>query len=571
MLKLRELSSGSLIAMAAVCTTAAVAQTAPPALPPAASGTFATNSSSGVRVSSALGSSANARTDPSGSLTISYDSATAGYKLSNDPTVFGPAQAISSTANTQDYRVAVLSTGNDFKTFSTFKNPTATYSYTSYGLTYATRHTGAGSDTYTSEAFVFGVPTSATALPRTGAAYFKGPVDGYSSQGGRLVNSTGDLLANFTTGEIATGFNLSTASGLLGRFDGRGLIAAGTTSFSGSVFGSGITDYYAGAFNGGFYGPSAQEVGLTFELTQYTNVIAAAFIGTSTALPVSPTMPPATPVVPINTSLVAPLKSERFAAIGGNLMIGLSSAFSTAQSAVARTDDPGAITISYDATTNRYTLRDSHAGSIFAPATPSTMDAGITRDYADTQTLPYSLKLFVAGSSNPRLALTYLSYGLWTTNRYSSTQRVFDRSFVYGVETPAANLPRTGAALYDGVVAGRWATGNSTYQLDGRSDGSVLANFYTGEVRTTMKLAGTEIVSNAVATLGRVDGYGSITGGSSRFTGTMTGTDNGYSGNFQGAFYGPAHQEAGVSFALVGANGAGSVNGVLVAKQTPFP
>jgi hypothetical protein len=517
-----------------------------------------------------VGSSASARTDPSGSLTISYDAATGDYKLSNDATVFGPAQAISSTANTHDYRVAIVSTGNDSKTFSAFKNPAATYSYTSYELTYATRHTGAGSDTYTSEAFVFGVPTPAPALPRTGAAYFNGLVDGYSSQGGRLVNSTGELLANFTTGEIATGFNLSTASGPLGRFDGRGLIAAGTTNFSGSVFGSGITDSYAGAFNGGFYGPAAQEVGLTFEATQYTNVIAAAFVGASTALPVSPTVPPAVPVAPINTSLVAPLQSERFAAIGGNLMIGLSSAFNTAQSAVARTDAPGAITISYDATTNRYTLRDSHAQSILAPATPSTVDAGITRDYADTQTLPYHLKLFVAGSSNSRLALTYLSYGLWTTDRASSTARVFDRSFVYGVETPAANLPRSGAALYDGAVAGRWATGNSTYQLDGRSDGSVLANFYTGEVRTTMKLAGSEIVSSAVATLGRVDGYGSITGGSSRFTGTMTGTDNTYSGNFQGAFYGPANEEAGVSFALSGANGAGAVNGVIVAKQVPI-
>lgn len=547
----------------------ALAQTTLPVFPPDASGTYATNSSNAKVDSNIQLYTVNAKTAPSNSLSVTYDATSRTYRLSSDTFYsFGPTQAIASTANTSDYKVDLggTSSGNS-KTFSIFRNLAGTYSYTRYGLTYSRQHFGVGEDTSTSEAFVFGSPTLALSLPRSGAAYYTGLVDGWAD-GSRLVNSRGDLLANFATGEIASGLTLSTASGFLGRYDGRGLIKAGQTTFSGSLFGSGNIAY-VGGFNGGFYGPTAQEVGLTFALSGSKGAITGAFVGATATQPSSPGSPPAPPTVPVNTTLVAPIRSETFSAIGGEVLSNLAyGTVSASQSAVARTEVPGAIKIAYDAATDSYTVSDSYGSTVFAP--PAAAAANGTTTTRTSKASGVSLTLSVAGPTNPRLALTYLSYGLWLTTRGQGVSNAIDRSFVYGVETPAENLPRSGAALYDGEVAGIWAAGNSTYRLAGTSDGSILANFYTGEVRTRMSLVGTEITSNAVATLGHVDGYGSIAAGTAHFNGTMTGSDNVYSGNFQGAFYGPAYQEAGASFALTGENGAGSVNGVLVAKQTPL-
>lgn len=561
MLKLRMLSSVSLTTIATICVTSAVAQTAPPALLPAASGTYPTNSSSGNAVLRTGFRTADAKTAPQGSVSISYDMTNGTYRLSNDTRSFGPAQASAPTGGTANYFIG----DSDYsKLLSVSQNPTGRYSYTSYALTYAPDTRGSLYDANLTEAFVFGAPTAAMSLPRTGAAYYTGLVDGWADSS-RLVNSTGDLLANFATGEIATGLNLSNTTGFAARYDGRGVITAGTSNFSGSLFGSGNVNF-VGQFNGGFYGPGAQEVGLTFALAGSRSTITGAFIGTGAPLPTSPPLPPVAPVAPINTSLQAPLLSERFAAIGGNLQVNLLGG--TARQSVARTETPGAITIAYNATSNTYTLSDAYGSTAFGPSVVLAANGTTTtRTFNPNLSNSQSLVLSVAGSTNPRLALTYLSYGQWVKVRNISDSGAIDRSFIFGVETPAANLPRSGAALYDGVVAGRWIAGNSTYELADRSDGSLLVNFYTGEVRTRMSLVGTEISTNAVATLGRVDGYGSIAGGTPRFNGTMTGTDNAYSGNFQGAFYGPAYQEAGVSFALAGANGAGAVNGVLVANQ----
>lgn len=544
----------------------AIAQTAPPALPPAASGTYGTISS---------GTSAGrANTLPLNSLSVTYDATSRTYRLSSDLTYsYGPAQSIAATANTAEYKVQLPSlaggshANDSSKTVSIFEDPAGAYTYTRYGLTNSFERYYDLSYLITEEAFVFGSTTPAGSLPRTGAAYYTGIVDGWF--GGRLLNSTGSLLANFATNEIATGLNLSNAAGFIGRFDGRGLITQGTTTFSGSLFGSGNANY-TGSFNGGFFGPAAQEVGLTFALNGVGSIITGVFIGTSTVPPAAPEGPPITSQTPINTTLVAPIQSETFSAIGGEMFTNLSTANSRTQSAVARTEAPGEITIAYNAASDTYTISDTYGSDTFAPdAFRSTNGATKTRTIASGVD-GRSLILSVPGPANSRLALTYLSYGLWQTTRNSFATRANDRSFIYGVETPPENLPRSGAALYDGEVAGTWASGNATYQLAGRSDGSILANFYTGEVRTRMSLAGRDSTSGAVATLGSVDGYGSIASGTAHFTGTMTSADTGYSGNFQGAFYGPAYQEAGASFALAGQNGAGSVSGVLVAKQTPI-
>lgn len=154
-------------------------------------------------------------------------------------------------------------------------NPTFTLTYTNYGL-WSQRGTGTGAATVT-RAFLFGQQTSYGEVPRTGSASYDGIADGYWTSGGtryRLSGSTGSILANFATGEIATAMNVRGAvdtgsaqpsgpTATLGAVAGRGSITGGTNLFTGTLAGGG----YSGGFEGAFFGPAAAEAGMSFHLS----------------------------------------------------------------------------------------------------------------------------------------------------------------------------------------------------------------------------------------------------------------------------------------------------------------
>lgn len=124
--------------------------------------------------------------------------------------------------------------------------------------------------------FVYGIPTQASDLPRTGSATYTTIVDGFWARPDALysLGGTSSLSANFATGKVSTNMTLSGAhigilgytpsepQANLGTLSGSATINRADASFSGTLAGSG----YNGTLNGMFFGPQAAEVGASFSI-----------------------------------------------------------------------------------------------------------------------------------------------------------------------------------------------------------------------------------------------------------------------------------------------------------------
>jgi hypothetical protein len=172
-----------------------------------------------------------------------------------------------------------------------------------------------------------------------------------------------------------------------------------------------------------------------------------------------------------------------------------------------------------------------------------------------------SLFVLANSSRNARIVLSHLSYGLIS----------FMDSFLFGTETPAGDMPRTGSATYQGIVDG---FGGGRTLLG--STGTLTANFATGTVSTSMSLQGRGgAYDDALGygdpegglaepdLFGTLAGSGTIGAGTSHFSGSLTGTIDfpaggptgtpggpDATGSFMGGFYGPNAAEAGYVFTV---------------------
>jgi hypothetical protein len=136
-----------------------------------------------------------------------------------------------------------------------------------------------GSSNYPVDHFeVFGLNTSATAMPTTGTASYSGVVYGRGSDpavssGDVSVGGTGTVNANFGAGTLTASLNINVtpvnggATQSLGSFGYSGTISG--SSFNANAYA--ITPNAAGYINGGFFGPIANEFGGVFTLDTNLN------------------------------------------------------------------------------------------------------------------------------------------------------------------------------------------------------------------------------------------------------------------------------------------------------------
>lgn len=111
----------------------------------------------------------------------------------------------------------------------------------------------------------------------------------------------------------------------------------------------------------------------------------------------------------------------------------------------------------------------------------------------------YTLSRFIAGSSNPLQVLTNTAFGLFEESFPVSTagplQQVDLRPFAYGVTSPAAAIPTTGTATFNGLITGQ-ATGNkpsatgtsNLYKVTGSF--TLVANYAAGTATLKLTLLG---------------------------------------------------------------------------------
>src|SRR5690606_17083889 len=172
------------------------------------------------------------------------------------------------------------------------------------------------------------------------------------------------------------------------------------------------------------------------------------------------------------------------------------------------------------------------------------------------------------------LTLVTTPYSGWVSNRYvgmgywqrysSADARQNDRfsTFVYGLDTPASAMPRTGTARYNIDVFGVTAAPGYepvVYQGDGSFDVDFLGGEFAAHsyLQETALLTGQGVVGGGI----EMAASGRLSSGDGSFSGHVTvGSFNANtSGTISGRFFGPGSEEVGASFSTSNTDGASAV------------
>jgi hypothetical protein len=491
-------------------------------------------------------------------LTISYDAGSQGYTVSVDgrSQTFTPADISAGTSGSQTETLYQKTDGTNRDYLTLVKVPFTSTQATQYvGLGFWQRNvvTDTRQDTqYTS--FTYGLPSQAAAVPRTGTAAFRIDTFGLVSKPGKeplSFQGRGMFSVDFAAGVFSaetsnTETSLVSQSGTVG--GGIDLIAAGHltsgNTFSGNALYEGQYGSVGGALNGRFYGPAAEELGASFNANGadgYT--VAGSFTGQRDAS-----------ATPANLTLTNLTQSQLFYT-------------QFTYNSVGQLNWQNAETFTYSPPTSdlyggQFTLADKVASN---DPNFTTYRKTFSNSYDSQDT---TLQLYKPGAGNSELALTYASFGHWSTNvRFGTGRQPVDDYFAYGLSTPARLLSgKTGTGHYAGVVYGTAATTTAHFDVKGSSRFDV--DF------------GKQSYSGALAMAGTPAGGSKVDFGSFDFAGTLgywAGSaaditrDGQIVGQIRPQFYGPDGEEIAGPFSLQSpadsAAGYAAITGVTAAKR----
>lgn len=515
-------------------------------------------------VTSALTQSASSTRS---SLTISYDASSQSYTLSDGSLkqTFSPADRLPQQANgTSEFRKG---SGSALDYFF-FVQPAANgLQYSSLGEWQHGGQTDLGL-----RFFTYGVPTAASATPRTGSAGYLIYVTGFYSPIGSIPKTTvgsGTFTADFLSGLFSTDAYVDEKDviGTSGTSSYH-LLAGGKLSstdgtFSGNISYAGSQGALAGSVYGRFYGPSAQEVGAAFNADGPDgSSLAGAFVGKNDTSNVQIK----------NLTLNNIIADQYFYAQGAQLTAETLSGTNTLRPSGSLTvrEGVGSVNVSVNGNVAIGTLTSDLPSVTLTSADKTSSTGNFVTYQKDFNGTPIEVKLYKTGSSNSELALTYTSFATWKATVpngfYSELGRVF---LTYGIETPSDALSRrTGTAHYDGVVYGAGANGQQSAVFDLKGTSSFDMDFGLQHYSGALTIGATNIETSAQLDLGRFDFSGSMPGNNAFAASLMQGGSA--VGSLTTKFYGPNGEELAGSFQatiLSGAAADASIAGITVAKS----
>ena len=508
-------------------------------------------------------------------LNVSYDATNRSYTLSssNGSDVFAATDVVSSASGETKYQKTDGASRNYLTLLTTPYTSSTSNKYV--GLGYWQRNTSNGNRQDTLfDVFTYGLATPASATPRAGTANYGVDVFGLASTPGfepRVFQGRGafnvDFLSGvFSTNTYVTETGLLSGTGITGggvQLQASGHLTSGSSSFAGNVIYGGQNGRIAGQLAGQFYGPGAEELG-------------ASFAGQTSD----------------GASLTGGLTGQRDTSTpSGNLtLLNLtgSQLFFTQEALLDYTsfDAGSGGTPSARTTTMISQLNQQNSDTFtYAPGRSDLPGGSFTTTSIATSADPnfraykkafngqdVTLELYRPGSSNTELALTYASFGRWSSSAKSGAATQSDTVyFVYGLETLAGILSaRTGSAHYSGVAYGAAAneTTDMHYNVHGTSTFDV--NFTNQSYSGALALKGTTVGSAP-----RSVDFGTFTFANQLSSTTadslatlMQGGTN--VGALNSRFYGPNGEEIGGPFTanIVDPGGAGraAIAGIAIAK-----
>ncbi len=492
-------------------------------------------------------------------LTVHYEAATASYTLNmgnGDETFTSDELSASSPAGTAVYNKPNGSE-SDSLTLHTVSTSTLTpYPYGGMGVWQQTSTSG-GDQTTTYTPFTYGMQTPTSGLPRTGAAEYSVDLIGYVTQPGSTLKSlagqglfAADFLSSLFKAQVFPNETDMTTGSSVGT--GVGLVAYGhlystTTAFSGTTNFQDGNGYYTGPFDGRFYGPAAQNVGVSFSGYNSSggSVVGSLFGANNGA---------AEPYT--NLTLANIITEQLFATQAVQMFTIANDAGGTTMIA-----ENGNLTLSPD-------------GSVVYASTPpvtftsANLVASSRPNFTTYQETvngePTELDVYKAGASNTELALSYMDLAVWRQGAGTAQQP--DQYVIYnvfGIATAPAILARlTGSAQYTGVAYGDAMDGSSRYNVTGASTYSV--NFSSQNYTGSLTLNGANVAGGAGVSFGTFTFSSNIGTNGESLQLSQGGT---LVGQLSNQFYGPAADETGGSF-LIQLKGGALAGGIEIVGAT---
>lgn len=228
-------------------------------------------------------------------------------------------------------------------------------------------------------------------------------------------------------------------------------------------------------------------------------------------------------------------------------------------------------TISFDASNDSYTLTSPSGSITFSPADidDTQSSAGAVVYVKENGSVTNSLTLTRAGTSGA-LTYQYVGSAFWqrTVVGTASVDGSID-AFAYGVETPDADVPRTGSANYDLDLIGAITNADSITGLAGTGTATVDFGFGNIIILGTMQFTDPDAPPDTID----FNGEATLSGSANTFTGTFEFNDfQFFQGDLVGKLFGPAAEEFGAAWnaeAVDGRVAGGTLMGRQGAQDSP--
>lgn len=506
-------------------------------------------------------------------LTISYDAPSQSYTVSTSgrTQTFAPSD-VKTTSTGETVYQKTDGTSRDYLTI--VKTPYTSPTQPKYvGLGYWQHNVVGGSRQDTQfDTFAYGLPTAASAIPRTGTASFGIDVFGLATNPGfepRIFEGHGSFSADLLSGLFSTNTYL-TESGLLSgdaisgggiQLQGAGKLGSDGT-FAGNMLYGGVNGDVAGTLNGRFYGPSAEEIGAAFVGSNASGAtVNGAFTGQRDAS-----------VPAVNLAMTNLITSQLFYTQEALLT------FTTFDGNAAT---PQARTTTMISQLNRSTdgsftygpgMSTLPGGTFNSASAVASADPNFTSYQQTTNGQTVKLDLYKPGGANTELALTYASFGRWSSSSKNGVVTEADRVyFAYGLETPARLLSaKTGTGHYAGIAYGAGANQTTGALYDVKGTSSFDVNFSQQNYTGALGLKGTSTNGAAAADFGNFTFGGKLAAYTAESAADLM--QNGSPlGTLTQRFYGPDGEEIAGPFTVVVPDAAGkgltAIAGVAVAKR----
>jgi hypothetical protein len=507
-------------------------------------------------------------------LTVRYDAATQSYTLTTpgQTQTFAPSDISSTDPSQVQYK---KTDGSNRDVLTLVKAPYSGPVVPSYvGMAYWQRNTSTGNQQNSLfDIFTYGLETPAAAVPRSGTANFGIDVFGLSATPGvepRTFQGHGLFTTDFAAGIYSTNTYL-TETGLISgstivggglQLQGAGSLSAGTGTFSGGMLYGGQSGTVAGSMAGRFYGPAAQEIGASFS---GSNADGASVVGSFTGQ-LDPT------AVATNLTLTNLVTGQLFYTREARLTLTTFDANASTPQVWAATLIGGLNRENSDTFSYGPGESDLPGGTFTATSLTTSTDPNFVAYSKTFNGQDVRLELYKPGAANTELALTYVSFGRWSSSSKNGVVNEADKVLLaFGLETPAQLLSaKTGTGHYAGVAYGAGAnqTTGATYDVKGSSsfDVDFSAQRYSG----ALGLKGAPTNGAAAVDFGSYSFSGPLSAYAAESTATLT-QGNVAAGSMTQRFYGPNGEEIGGPFTLIvqpGFAGAGTtIAGVAVAKR----